>query len=390
MGDTDRRYVIQRQREQEARERAKAEQARLAAINPGANSLGITDWQQWNKENLFGMTPDEVMASGYYRRPTGTRQWENQPETRGDMGRSALEQAAQTYRYNTNPNFQNYIQRQRRDAPNFLEGAWDGLTGAAENVFGAAENIAGPALATAGLAYGGNALINALGGGAATAATPSAGFATPGASTVGAVPAGGYGALAGTGGIRPPTSSNSLNTAGESMNWLDTGLNVLGGLGSAYLTNEYTGNAMDEIGRQYDQTRADFAPWREAGVNALSKLENFDNETVLNDPMYQLALDESLKAVNRGNAARGFNLSGNALIDEARTAAAMSGDFGRNAWNRQAGLAGVGQTATGATANAGQNAAGAMADLNIMRGQGYNNALQGGLQNYFLQNYLGR
>jgi hypothetical protein len=64
--------------------------------------------------------------------------------------------------------------------------------------------------------------------------------------------------------------------------------------------------------------------------------------------------------------------------------------YGRNQdyLNRLAALSGTGQTATAYTGNLGADASNALAGLNIQRGAGYNNAIQGGLENYLLNYYL--
>jgi hypothetical protein len=81
-------------------------------------------------------------------------------------------------------------------------------------------------------------------------------------------------------------------------------------------------------------------------------------------PDYQFKRDEGMRGIEGSFAAGGMGQSGNALKALAEFNSNLaSGEFG-NWWNRQAGLAGVGQAATNATAsfgaehaaNAGQNA----------------------------------
>lgn len=112
--------------------------------------------------------------------------------------------------------------------------------------------------------------------------------------------------------------------------------------------------------RQYDQDRADWAPWRAAGESALSRLtaemSGGPTTAFVASPGYQFRMSEGQKAIDRNRAARGLLNSGAA--DKARIAygeglaASEYGDW----WNRNAGLAGVGQNATAATSQAGQNA----------------------------------
>lgn len=126
---------------------------------------------------------------------------------------------------------------------------------------------------------------------------------------------------------------------------------------------------VEEQRRQYDQTRADYAPWRQTGGSALARLASeyglSTGATPGNAPVssqftaspgYQFRLNEGIKAAERSASARGLLGSGTALKSIQRygegLAASEYGDY----WNRLAGLAGVGQAATSGTAAAGQNA----------------------------------
>lgn len=66
----------------------------------------------------------------------------------------------------------------------------------------------------------------------------------------------------------------------------------------------------------YDQTRADLAPWRQAGAQALSQMQdpnfqkNFSMSDFQQDPGYQFQLSEGNKAINAAAAARGMGNSG--------------------------------------------------------------------------------
>lgn len=126
-----------------------------------------------------------------------------------------------------------------------------------------------------------------------------------------------------------------------------------------------------ENARQYDTTRADYAPYREVGYGALDKLAGIsgvtrsDGSTGYNDggfttsPGYAFRRDEGLKAIDRSRAARGLLNSGGA--DKARMRYAdglASSEYDAYA-GRLAQLAGVGASATGATAAAGAGTAAA-------------------------------
>jgi len=126
-------------------------------------------------------------------------------------------------------------------------------------------------------------------------------------------------------------------------------------------------NALME--KMYNQTRADYQPWRQAGMGALGEISNPAN--VLNNfqasPDYNFRLQRGLQGVTQNQAVNGLLKSGSALKalnDYAGNSASQ--EFG-NWWNRQAGLAGVGQAATGAVSQAGQNY-GNNAGNNILQG----------------------
>ncbi len=114
--------------------------------------------------------------------------------------------------------------------------------------------------------------------------------------------------------------------------------------------------ATAEQRRQYDLTRQDQMPWIQAGTNALTQLQN-PTANFMASPDYTFRRDEGIRGIEQTAAARGGAFSGNALkaLSEFNSNLA-SGEFG-NWWNRQAGLAGVGQTATNAVGQFGANAA---------------------------------
>lgn len=113
--------------------------------------------------------------------------------------------------------------------------------------------------------------------------------------------------------------------------------------------------ATAEQARQYDQTREDFAPWRDAGVNALAKLEDPNGGAFQASPGYDFVRNEGGRGLERSAAARGGAFSGNALRALGEFQSGLASQEYGNWWNRQAGLAGVGQSATGSTALAGMN-----------------------------------
>jgi hypothetical protein len=129
-------------------------------------------------------------------------------------------------------------------------------------------------------------------------------------------------------------------------------------------------------------------PFRQAGVNALNKIESGDIMGSM-DPSYSFRFQEGLKALDRSAAARGGLLSGGALKAAQRYGQEFaSNEFG-NAYNRLASRAGFGQTAStnmgGAAGSFGANAGNLMTGAGAARASGYvggANALTGGLNQY--------
>lgn len=132
--------------------------------------------------------------------------------------------------------------------------------------------------------------------------------------------------------------------------------------------------------RQYDLTRGDYAPYREAGVKALGQLQTDMNgmptsAEVMSDPGYQFGLSQGQLALDRKAAAGGGRVSGAALkaaseygTNYATTGYSAAYQRRQDRLNRLAALAGVGQSATGGSATAGAAASGNIS--NIMSAQG--------------------
>jgi putative NIF3 family GTP cyclohydrolase 1 type 2 len=182
-----------------------------------------------------------------------------------------------------------------------------------------------------------------------------------------------------------------------------------------------TDRAADLNWQQYQQTREDQAPWRDAGKVALSQLvgglapgneynRSFTMSDSQADPGYQFRLSEGEKGINNASAARGSRYSGATLKALARfNSDQASQEYGKaydrynndvsTRFNRLASVAGVGQTATNQTAAAGASAAAttgqAIQDAGTARASGYvgtSNAVNGALgqiSNYYtLQSLL--
>jgi len=140
-------------------------------------------------------------------------------------------------------------------------------------------------------------------------------------------------------------------------------------LSSAYLGDQSADRQADLSQGQYDQTRSDLAPYREAGVNALNQYTNqlggynttlpqYNNTSQLptytdntnlpqynttgsfnfdlqSDPGYQFALDEAMKQANRGQASIGGFNSGNRLAELTDRATGVASQYANDAFGRQ-------------------------------------------------------
>lgn len=145
--------------------------------------------------------------------------------------------------------------------------------------------------------------------------------------------------------------------------------------------------AADAQQKMFDKQVELQAPWREAGVNALTKLQSASNYTPFGmeqfqaDPGYGFRLAEGQKALENSAAARGGLLSGNtgrALVGYGQN---MGSQEYQNAFNRYQAerqaklgplqsLAGVGQTATNALSGAAGNLGSGLANIYGNMGQG--------------------
>jgi hypothetical protein len=153
--------------------------------------------------------------------------------------------------------------------------------------------------------------------------------------------------------------------------------------GAAKTQSAAADRAAELQNEQFQQTRQDYAPYREAGYNALAELQRtagnvpgafkFGAGDYQADPGYAFRLSEGQKALDRQAAARGGLISGGALKAAQRYGQEMgSQEFGNafnraltsyntgvasenQLYNRQAALSGIGQTATNLVGQAGQN-----------------------------------
>lgn len=169
------------------------------------------------------------------------------------------------------------------------------------------------------------------------------------------------------------------------------GVNLGGSIGGAIDQSKAVSDAADaqqqataagmaEQRRQFDLTRSDYAPYREAGASALGQLQAdmstpVTSADVMSDPGYQFGLKQGQLGLDRKAAAAGGRVSGAAL----KSAAEYANNYATTGYNaayqrrqdrlnRLAALAGIGQTATAGSAAAGTSKANALSQLATEQG----------------------
>jgi hypothetical protein len=128
---------------------------------------------------------------------------------------------------------------------------------------------------------------------------------------------------------------------------------------------------------RYQQTRADLAPYREAGLPSLGRLNSMltdGYEFKPTDPSYDFRFGEGNRAVNTSASAQGNRLSGGTLKALTRYGQGMASTEYGNQFNRNLSLAGIGQSSAAQTGTFGANAAAQSAELTTQAG----NAIAGG------------
>lgn len=145
--------------------------------------------------------------------------------------------------------------------------------------------------------------------------------------------------------------------------------------GAAQTQANATNNATALQSQMYAQQQADAAPYRQAGVSALSQMQDPSFQQTFNasdmeqnDPGYAFRLQQGQQALERSAAASGGLQSGGTLKGIANYAQNYASNEYNNAFNQfqssqnqrfnqLASIAGLGQTANGQVGQAGQAAA---------------------------------
>lgn len=206
---------------------------------------------------------------------------------------------------------------------------------------------------------------------------------------------------------------------------LGAGAGILSGDKAASAQESAANTASNTELEEYNQTRADQAPYRQAGYTALNQLSTgtqpggeFDNTTydpstiLQDDPGYQFRMDQGNQALQRSAAASTGILNGGTLkaLDRYNQDYA-SGEYASaysrynnditTRFNRLSSIAGTGQTATNTTDAAGQATASSVANNDLAAGNAQaanyvntGNAVNNGISSlgsfYLQQQYLNR
>lgn len=158
---------------------------------------------------------------------------------------------------------------------------------------------------------------------------------------------------------------------------IGAGANIISGNKAAKAGQQASAASIAEERRQYDRTRADYAPYREVGYGALGKLATMygvapvgadgkptatyagsaaPDTSWQTSPGYEWRLNQGIQAAERSAAARGLLRSGGTMKAIQRYGEGLASSEYENYANRLAAMAGIGQSATGSTAAAGAQA----------------------------------
>lgn len=127
---------------------------------------------------------------------------------------------------------------------------------------------------------------------------------------------------------------------------------------------------VEEQRRQYDQTRTDMAPWREAGGAAIGQLSQmiqpgYDHTT---SPGYQFRFNEGQRAVESSAASKGMLMSGGNLKDLVRYGQGVAAQDYGDQFNRVASVSQGGQQAATNLGQFGANASNQISNLYTQAG----------------------
>jgi hypothetical protein len=170
------------------------------------------------------------------------------------------------------------------------------------------------------------------------------------------------------------------------------GASIIGSSMQAGAVRDASSASIAEQRRAEEQARSDLQPWRTAGENALGVSADLSGangpdaataamKNYQTSPGYQWQLDQGLRAVDAGAAAKGMTRSGATLKAEQTFGAGLADqDFGQY-YNRLFNLSNVGQASAAKQAYATQSAAGNISQSDTGMGNAmssiYGNTAQG-------------
>jgi hypothetical protein len=162
------------------------------------------------------------------------------------------------------------------------------------------------------------------------------------------------------------------------------------------MQSQAVGDAADKANsaqmRGLEQSRADLAPWRDAGGAAIPAVQNaaglngqagYDAAMAgfHTSPGYGFALDQGLRALDHGAAAKGILNSGDTLKAEQRYGTGLADQAFGEYYNRLFKLSELGENAATKTASATADAAKGIAQTDLSEGSAlssiYGNAAKG-------------
>lgn len=136
-----------------------------------------------------------------------------------------------------------------------------------------------------------------------------------------------------------------------------------------------------ESQRQYDTTRADFAPYLATGTGALNRLNSAasgDMSGFFTSPSYNFTRTEGQRDIGNSFAAKGGAASGNALKALTQFNQGLASNEYNNWFNQNLGLANLGASGTSGVAQAGANSSNQIVNTLNNNGTNQSNLLVAG------------
>jgi hypothetical protein len=169
---------------------------------------------------------------------------------------------------------------------------------------------------------------------------------------------------------------------------IGAGVSAIGGLIGGGAQSGAVNQANEQAQRALAQQRADLAPFRTAGTQAVGAtsdllgLNGTDAQTSAfsnfhTDPGYQFQLDQGLRAVDAGAAAKGILRSGATLKAEQTFGTGLADQSFNQYYNRLFGLAGLGENAAAGGASSANTSAAASLGAGNAQSSIYGNMASG-------------